>query len=142
MSDSTLDAARPPGAFTTQWHGPESPKAFFQFLHADCAYFHRVFSKWLRQAGFEIRWIRKRMHHEVWELHLMRGSVYPGWEAETAREAICDTLRRCGAPCRKKEVEISVIGNRIGAAFIFAQGTPGSLAFSRGRESWCADEWP
>jgi hypothetical protein len=121
---------------------PESPKLFFRLLRADLAYFHRVFAKWVGQSGFEIRWIVKRANHDLWNLHLLRGAVRPGCEEATARQIINSTLQRCGGGCRKKDIEISVIGNRIGAAFIFSKGHAGSLAFSRQRELWCADEWP
>ena len=63
-------------------------------------------------------------------------------EVEAAREVIQATLDRFGVDCRKREIEVSVIGNRVGAAFIFERGTPGSLLFSKGRDSWCADAWP
>ena len=142
MNASILDPERGRGFITAQWQGPESPTGFFQFLRADWAYFHRVFSKWLQQAGFEIRWIRRRTNHDLWQLYLMRGTVIPGLEAQTARDTICATLKRCGADCRPRDIEVAVIGNRVGAAFIFDSGTPGSLVYSRGREAWCADEWP
>lgn len=142
MSRSILQPRRPPNITTTEWHEPESPKAFFRLLRQNHAYYHRVFEKWLRQAGFEVRWIRKRVYHEVWNLHLLRGGVNPGDEAEATREVICDTVKRCGVKCSKRDVEVSVIGNRVGVAFIFNLGTPGSLSFSMGRESWCADAWP
>ena len=124
------------------WHGGESPKAFFAFLSAHPAHFHRVFAKWLTHAGFEIRWIRKRATHGVWNLYLLRGAVPPGEEDETARNVISATLKLWGVACAKSEVEVSIIGTRIGAAFIFESGTPGSLVYSRGRESWCPDTWP
>jgi len=142
MNASTVDTEQPFEDIVPKWHGPESPKAFFQFLRADRAYFHRVFAKWLRDAGFEIRWVRKRMNHHVWNLHLLRGTVLPGCEEETARQVVSTTLQRCGNDCRKKEIEVSVIGNRVGAAFIFPKGTTGSLIFSKQRASWCADDWP
>ena len=75
MTDSAIDIVQPFGAIRPEWHGSESPKAFFEFLRADRARFHSIFSKWLRQAGFEIRWITKRMNHRVWNLHLLRGTV-------------------------------------------------------------------
>jgi hypothetical protein len=142
MNAPLTDADLPFETIAPRWRGPESPKAFFQFLRADCAYFHRVFAKWLSDSGFEIRWITKRVNFHVWNLHLLRGTVLPGCEEETARQVISTTLRRCGCGCRKKEIEVSVIGNRVGAAFIFPEGHTGSLVFSRRRASWCADDWP
>jgi hypothetical protein len=142
MSESTIDSEELLATIVPQWHGPESPHAFFQFLRADRAYFHRALVKWLGAAGFEIRRVTKRMNHHVWNLHLMRGTVRSGCEHETARQVISTTLQRCGCGCRGKEIEVSVIGNRIGAAFIFTEGNAGSLVFSKQRASWCADEWP
>ncbi len=125
-----------------RWHGAENPKAFFAFLRADPGYSHRVISKWLRQRGFETRWVRRRVHFGVWNLHLIRGTVVPGTEDHAVRQTVRETLKRFGVDCPLNEVEVSVIGSRIGAAFIFHGGTPGSLVVSKGRENWCADEWP
>jgi hypothetical protein len=79
MDASTIDTSHN----TIAWRGPESPKAFFRLLRADYSYFHRAFAKWLSQAGFEVRWVRKRMNHHVWNLHLLRGNVLAGCEAQT-----------------------------------------------------------
>jgi hypothetical protein len=125
-----------------EWRGEESPKGFFDFLRSHPARFHRVFSKWLGEAGFEPRWLCKRANHNIWNIHLLRGSVAPGEEIDTAVDIICAALRHCGVDCRKNDIEVSAIGNRLGASFIFEQGTPGSLVFTKGREAWCADEWP
>ena len=111
MNTSAID----PSLSTLTWRGPESPKGFFRFLRADRAHFHNVLAKWLWEAGFEIRWIRKRMNHDVWNMHLLRGTVTPGCEEQKVRQVISTTLQRCGGDCRKKEIEVSVIGNRVGA---------------------------
>jgi hypothetical protein len=142
MSDSTNHSEELLATIVPQWHGAESPHAFFQFLRADRAYFHRAFLKGLAGAGFETRRITRRSAHHVWNLHLLRGTVRPGFEDETARQVISTTLQRCGCGCREKEIEVAVIGNRVGVAFIFAEGHTGSLIFSKQRESWCADNWP
>jgi hypothetical protein len=142
MNASTTDSEQLLAAIVPQWHGPESPHAFFQFLRADRAYFHRALSKMLGSVGFETRRITKRSQHHVWNLHLLSGTVRPGCEEETARQVISTTLQRCGWDCREKDIEVAVIGNRVGAAFIFAEGHTGSLIFSKQRASWCADDWP
>jgi hypothetical protein len=138
MNASAIDTS----PSTVSWRGSESPKGFFRFLRAHPAYFHRVFAKWLREAGFEVRWVRKRANKDVWNVYLLRGSVPPGCEAETARQVISTTLRRSGVECPMKEIEIAVIGNRVGAAFIFEKGMPGSLSCCKGAGQWCAEEWP
>jgi hypothetical protein len=138
MSASAID----PSPSALSWCGSESPKGFFRFLRAHHAYFHRAFAKWLHEAGFEVRWVRKRMNHHVWNLYLMSGTVLPGCERDTARQVIAETLNRYGVECPEKEIEVSVIENRVGAAFIFKKGIPGSLSFCKGAEQWCADEWP
>jgi hypothetical protein len=142
MSASTIDSEQLLASIVPEWHGPESPHGFFRFLRADRAYFHRAFVKWLCAAGFEMRRITKRANHHIWNLHLLRGTVRPGCEDEAARQVISTTLQRCGCDCPEKEIEVSVIGNRVGAAFIFPEGNAGSLVFSRQRASWCADDWP
>lgn len=125
-----------------EWRGPEDPKAFFAFLNAHPARFHRVFGKWLSGAGFQPRWICRRVNHGVWNVHLLRGTVAPGEEIDTAVDILSAALRHCGSDHRRHDIEVTAIGNRLGAAFIFEQGTPGSLVFTKGREAWCADEWP
>jgi hypothetical protein len=142
MSAATLDAERPFGAITAQWRGPESPKAFFRGLRSAPSYFHEMIARGLHEAGFQVRYVRKRANHQVWNLYLLRGSVPPGTEAEAARQVMSVTLRRCGVECLKKEIEIAVIGNSLGATFLFQDGAPGTLAFTKGQESWCADAWP
>ena len=141
MRRSGFDTEGHHGAIESQWRGPESPKAFFARLRADPAHFHRIFSRWLLEAGFEIRWLKKRANH-MWNSYLLCGSVFPGWEVGTAKEVIRTTLKRCGVDYPKTEIEASVIGKTVGVAFIFRSGTPGTLAFRRGRELWCADFGP
>ena len=89
-----------------------------------------------------VRYIRKRMHHHAWEAAVLRGSVEPGTELEAARKCIVGVLRRGGAIPHDNEVDITVIGGRAVAAFIFKLGSPGTLMFVKGRMNWCADEWP
>ena len=141
MRRSGFDTEGHHGATESQWRGPESPKAFFAHLRAHPAHFHRIFAKWLCEAGFEIRWLKKQANR-VWNMYLMRGSVFPGWETETAKEVITTTMKRCGVDYPKREIEVSVIGITVGVAFVFHSGTPGTLAFRRGREFWCADACP
>lgn len=142
MSAAILDAERPFGAITARWRGPESPKAFFRGLRSAPSYFHEIIARWLHEAGFQVRYVRKRANHQVWNLYLLRGGVPPGTEAEAARQTLSVTLKRCGIECPKKEIEITVIGKTVGAAFIFQDGAPGTLVFTQGRELWCADAWP
>jgi hypothetical protein len=142
MSAVTFDAERPFGAITAQWRGPESPKAFFRCLRSAPSYYHEMIARGLHETGFQVRYVRKRANHQVWNLYLLRGGVSPGTEAEAARQTLSVTLRRCGVECPKKEIEITVIGNTVGASFIFQDGAPGTLVLTKGRESWCADAWP
>lgn len=123
--------------------GVEDPKAFFVWLRSDPAYFHRVLAKWVvADTGWKIRWILKRKHFNVWNLHLLRHDVTPGTEAEAARNAVYSALQRCGDPCPKRDIEVSLIGGRVGVAFIFEKGVPGSLRFTEGRGIWSDEQWP
>lgn len=132
----------PRSAEPTRFKG-ESPKGFFlQVLRADPAQFHRAFAKWLRAAGFEIATIRRRTNHGVWNIRVKRGAVPVGREVETVEEVIRTTVERCGVMCPAREIEARLIGTQVGAAFIFPRGTAGSLVFTQGRESWCADAMP
>ena len=88
MSAAALDAERPCGAITAQWRGPESPKAFFRCLRSAPSYFHEMIARGLHEAGFQVRYVRKRANHHVWNLYLLRGSVSPGTEAKAARQVM------------------------------------------------------
>jgi hypothetical protein len=120
----------------------ESPKGFFRLLRADRTRLHRVFANSLTAGGFEIGTVRKRSTHDVWNVFFRRGGVTPGCEAQTAKIVIGRTLKDSGVKCPRRDIDVSVIGSRISAAFIFHKGIPGSLVFRRGQECWCADEWP
>ena len=123
-------------------HERESPKGFFRFLRSDRAYFHRLFATRLGLAGFGITGVKKRAHHDIWNARLLRGSVAPGAEVQTAKGVISAAMKHCGVNYPKREVEVAVIGNRITCAFEFHKGVPGSLVFTKGRQSWSAEEWP
>lgn len=105
MSDSTINSEQLLASIVPEWRSPESPEAFLWFFRADRAYFHRAFVKWLGVAGFEMRRITKRANHHARNLHLLRGTVRPGCEDETARQVISTTRQRCGCDCRNNEIE-------------------------------------
>jgi len=121
----------------------ENPKFFFfKVLKNDPKRFFRLFASTLESAGFQPVWVRKRAHHNVWNVCLRRDRILPGTEAETAADVVSTAIRRSGAECLEREVEVSVIGDRVGLSFIFEQGVPGTLVFRQGKECWCDDPMP
>jgi hypothetical protein len=47
-----------------------------------------MIARGLHEAGFQVRYVRKRANHHVWNLYLLRGSVSPGTEAKAARQVM------------------------------------------------------
>jgi hypothetical protein len=120
----------------------ESPKGFFKLLRADPRRVHRLIAKRLADSGFEVRRIRKRAHHGLWEAHVRRGNVSPGVELEKMRLAVCGVLGSFGVICRSRDVELCSRGDQLSAAFLFNRGEIGSMTFSKGQEKWSSERWP
>lgn len=120
----------------------ETPKGFFKLLCEDYRRFHRVFAERLSSAGFQVRRIRKRANKGVWEVYMRRGSVPPGTEQEIMRRVICRALSSFGVKCPVRDVDYSLRGDRMTAAFLFNRGAIGTLSFFKGEEKWCAEPWP
>jgi hypothetical protein len=65
---------------------------------------------------------------------MRRGRVPWGEEVATARRLVSMFLRRHGFKCPKRGVEVCVYGERIESFFIWPEGKPGTLAFSKSKE--------
>jgi hypothetical protein len=120
----------------------ESPKGFFELLRADPRRVHRLIAKRLTDSGFEVRRVRKRVHHQLWEVDIRRGSVAPGLEEEKLRLAIRGALSCFAVSCPLGDVEFCPRGgDRISGAFLLDRGVFGSLTFSKGEEKWSSERW-
>jgi hypothetical protein len=87
-------------------------------------------ARFLTAAGFDIRRIeRKDNHAHVWVVHMRRGFVPWGQEVETAKVYVQTFLRRQGVRYPKREIDVSVRGDRMIVAFIWEAGTPGMLIY-------------
>jgi hypothetical protein len=114
----------------------ESPKRFFQVLREQQCYVHRLLGKWLTQAGFQVRTIRRIHVHPIWEVRLRRGSVAQGGEVRAAFETICTVLSDYAVEHPEHEVDVYERGDMVQALFTFDQGTAGTLAVSGDNEKW------
>ena len=110
---------------------PQEPlKKFLGKHHLDGLYHHCRLARFLTGAGFDIRRIeRKDNHANVWLVHMRRGFVPWGEEAETAKVYIQTFLRRQGVRYAKREIDVMVRGDRIQVGFIWKSGQPGMLIF-------------
>jgi hypothetical protein len=111
--------------------GPPDPlKKFLAKRNLDGLFHHCRLARFLTGAGFDIRRIeRKDNHAHVWNVHMRRGFVPWGQEVETAKVYVQTFLRRQGVRYPKREILVSVRGDRMIVAFIWGAGTPGMLIF-------------
>jgi hypothetical protein len=109
---------------------PVPLKKFLVKRRLDCLFHHCRLARFLTGAGFDIRRIeRKDNHADVWVVHMRRGFVPWGQEVESAKVYVQTFLRRQGVRYPKREIDVSVHGDRILVAFIWKAGTPGMLIF-------------
>jgi hypothetical protein len=90
----------------------------------------------MTEVGFEVRRVVREQVHPVWALHMRRGTVERGLEADTAKRAVSALLGELGVKCPRREVDALTKGDRVEAFFVFQPGTPGSVCFYQGREEW------
>ena len=99
-------------------------------------YHHCRLARFLTAAGFDIRRIERQDNlADVWVVQLRRGFVPSGEEVETAKAYVHTFLLRQGVRYPKREIDVSVRGERLIVAFIWKAGTPGMLIFG---EATCA----
>ena len=109
---------------------PDALKGFLAKRDLDGLYHHCRLARFLTGAGFDIRRIERQDNHaDVWRVHMRRGFVPWGQEVETAKAYVQTFLRRQGVHCPKREICVSVRGDRMIVAFIWKPGTPGMLIF-------------
>ncbi len=109
---------------------PDSLRKFLANRNLDGLYHHCRLARFLTGAGFDIRRVeRQDSHADVWVVHMRRGFVPWGEEVETAKVYVQTFLRRQGVRYPKREIEVSVRGERLIVVFIWEAGTPGMLIF-------------
>ncbi len=109
---------------------PDPLKKFLAKRSLDGLYHHCRLARFLTGAGFDIRRIERQDNHaDVWVVHMRRGFVPWGEEVETAKAYVQTFLRRRGVPYPRREIDVSLRGDRIVVAFIWKAGTPGILIF-------------
>ena len=109
-------------------------KAFLAKRRIAGMFYHCQLAKHLARAGFEVRWIERQDNHaDVWDAKVRRGKVPVGREIEWMQKQVCRFLKRYGIRYPKKEVCVLVHGDRIEAAFNWANGEPGWLSFQRAK---------
>jgi hypothetical protein len=135
MSTAPQPGRQRPPPVATRPKG-ESPKRFFQVLREQQCYVHKLLGKWLTQAGFQVKTIRRMDVHPVWEVRLGRGCVAQGYEVRAAFETICAVLSDHAVKHPEREVDVYARDERVQALFIFDQGTAGTLAVSGDNEKW------
>ncbi len=109
---------------------PDPLKKFLAKRNLDGLYYHCRLARFLTGAGFDIRRIERQDNHaDVWVIHMRRGFVPWGEEVETAKAYVHTFLRRQGVHYPKREINVSVRGERLIVAFIWEAGTPGMLIF-------------
>ena len=109
---------------------PDSLKSFLAKRKLDGLYHHCRLARFLTAAGFDIHRVeRENNHANVWVVFMRRGFVPWGEEVETAKLYVQTFLRRQGVRCPKRDIVVSVRGDRMIVAFIWEAGTPGMLIF-------------
>ena len=109
---------------------PDPLKKFLAKRKLGGLYHHCRLARFLTAAGFDIRRVeRKDNHADVWVVHMRRGFVPWGEEVVTAKACVQTFLRRQGVRYPKREIEVSMQGDRMIVAFIWKAGTPGMLIF-------------
>jgi len=113
----------------------ENPKKTFRLMVASMG-FHRQIALRLQRAGFTVRRIVRQQIHPVWEAHLNLANVPTETGEERLRSEICHFLRKHCARCSAKEINVTVSGDRVRAAFLWEGGESGWMSFYRGEEEW------
>ncbi len=115
----------------TRGSTPPAPlKKFLAKRSLDGLYYHCRLARFLTGAGFDIRRVERQDNHaDVWVVHMRRGFVPWGEEIETAKAYVQTFLRRQGIRYPKREIVVSVRGDRIIVAFNWEAGTPVMLIF-------------
>jgi hypothetical protein len=109
---------------------PDALKKFLAKRSLGGLYHHCRLARFLTGAGFDIRRVEREDNHaDVWVVHMRRGFVPWGEEVETAKSYVQTFLRRQGVHYPKREIDVSVRGDRMIVAFIWKAGTPGMLIF-------------
>jgi hypothetical protein len=109
---------------------PDALKGFLATRDLDGLRYHCQLARFLTGAGFDIRRIERQDNHaDVWLVHMRRGFVPWGQEVETAKAYVQTFLRRQGVHYPKREICVSVRGDRLVVVFGWKAGTPGLLIF-------------